>query len=299
MAELYEKVKTTLSDSQLAEMRDSMAAKVNQVSAIKDEKRQATSGFNARIKSLEAEILALAQQITDRTLEVEVEIIEVRNDEAHTVSLRSKATGEEVRVRDMSAEEIVAADKRTKQLSLPLEEKLVELKPEPPAELASDEPVIGTIHNQPDGEYCADVADHDWVLCEAKDGGPAEGEIEEPYKLGLRLWYECATLGCKAWAEYVPSAEEQPAAPAEPGIEILPGAVAAEETTELNGQKLVKVDRAPQVPADVPTEPDPDLDSAEPVDVPDDDDDVEAEQDPEDVEDEDEDTDDPAANDLF
>jgi len=294
---LYELVPTTLSDEQLAEMRDALASKKIAQKEIKEEKRKAVSDFNARISALDSEMQDIATKITNRTVDVQVEITEVANDADYTVSLVSKSAGKLIRTRDMSVEERLAADKRKLQLVLPLGE-VKELKKE--AEASPDPsaggPKMGPVHEPTDGQCCASAEDHRWTLVEPRPDGPAEGDNVEPYTLGMERWFQCDSLGCKAWAEGEPVGlpkEEQT-------VTFVPG----EETTELNGQKLVKVERVPTVPNDTPTEEDPeDPEEASPEASEDtslgaDEDDEENEE-VDDEDDEDDDTDTPPAEDLF
>jgi hypothetical protein len=103
---LYEKVAIQLSDAKILEFGKEHAAKHAEYKQVQEEKAEALNTFNARLKTLEAEIDDLANKVNSRVEEKDIEIreepdygrkmvIKVRADNGQPIGHRQMTLNEE------------------------------------------------------------------------------------------------------------------------------------------------------------------------------------------------------------
>jgi BMFP domain-containing protein YqiC len=103
---LYESVAVQLSDAKLLELGKEQAAKHAEYKQVQEEKAEALNTFNARMKTLEAEIDDLANKVNNRVDSKDIEIreefdygrkmvIKVRADNGQPIGTRAMTLNEE------------------------------------------------------------------------------------------------------------------------------------------------------------------------------------------------------------
>jgi hypothetical protein len=103
---LYERVALKLSDAAVLKLGKEQAAKHAEHKAVQEEKAEALNTFNARLKTLEAEVDDLANKINNQQEEVDIEVreefdyarkmvVKVRVDNGQPISHRPMTLNEE------------------------------------------------------------------------------------------------------------------------------------------------------------------------------------------------------------
>ena len=120
---LYERVAVKLSDASLLKCGKELAAKESEYKQVDDEKAEALNTFNAKLKTIEAEIADLADKVNNQREEVDIEIreefdygrkmvVKVRAENGHPISTRPMTIQEmgEGKMDELRQEQEDAAD---------------------------------------------------------------------------------------------------------------------------------------------------------------------------------------------
>ncbi len=115
---LYEKVAVRLTDAQLIEMGEELAAKRLEYNQVDADKAEALGNFNAKLKTLDAEIDDIARQIDDREKHVDIEVREEPDDGRNVIALVRVDNGQLLKTREMTLNEMAESAQRKAQPSL-------------------------------------------------------------------------------------------------------------------------------------------------------------------------------------
>lgn len=112
MAKMFEKIKIQLTEQELLSMGEVLGEKSVAYTALEEEKSAALGQFNARLKTLWAEIQDLATQVNDRVTEKDLEIREEHDDARNIVVIIRADDNSPLRTRPMTLNEMAEARHR-------------------------------------------------------------------------------------------------------------------------------------------------------------------------------------------
>jgi len=132
-SKMYEKVGVRLTDADMIKAGEELAEKRLEYNAVDAEKAEALSNFNAKLKTLDAEIDDLARQVDNRERSVDIEIREEPDDGRNIIAIVRADNGHVIRTRDMTLNEMAEKTARL-QGKLPLGDEAGDTDPPPPPE---------------------------------------------------------------------------------------------------------------------------------------------------------------------